>query len=228
MVDIMGHTSYNIVTEGVAEHSYLLNVKPLKGLVLTGEFNEHRERSLFYSSVMFSRLLNADNLNERSRSVGGSASYEVAKEVEVAADYKHYSRDLGQADRFGGDVRLTQMSNTLRSGLGYHYLRSGANFAAIPSSNASGSFHEVRGYIMHDTGKTYMASLDAIAYLFRKDIAGKSAAWELNSSLGYHITPALALSGDLGYGQNPQYSDELKGLIRLTYNMNFTGKGGNK
>jgi len=228
MVEITGHTSYNTETQGVAEHSYLLNIKPLKDLVLTGEFNEHRERNLFFSSILFQTFLNQNNLNERSRSVGGSASYELIKGVEAVGDYKHYTRDLGQADRFGGDIRLTLVDNTVRSGFGYHYLRSGPNFAIIPSSTASGSFHEVRGYVMRDTAKSYFASLDAIGYFFKADADGKRTAWELNSSIGYHITPALALSGDLAYGQNPQNSDELRGLIRLTYNMNYTGKGGTK
>ena len=55
----------------------------------------------------------------------------------------------------------------------------------------------------------------------------RSNAWEAQGSLGYHLTKDLALSGDLSYGQNPQYKDETKGLVRLTYNMT-TGKGGAK
>lgn len=54
------------------------------------------------------------------------------------------------------------------------------------------------------------------------------AAWEVTGSLGYRITPALTVSGDMSYGQNPQLKDDLKGLIRVTYNMNFTAKGGTK
>ena len=77
---------------------------------------------------------------------------------------------------------------------------------------------------MHDT-KGYFASLDAIGYFFKERINNVSNAWEVIGSLGYHLTPALALSGDLSYGKNPQFTDDLRGLIRLTYNMNYTGKG---
>ncbi|HEY4743374.1 MAG TPA: hypothetical protein VIH45_01860 [Desulfuromonadaceae bacterium] len=223
MVEIMGHTSYNTETDGVAEHSYMLNIKPIAHLVLTGEFNEHREANLFSSSLLFATFV--QNLNERSRSAGGSASYELNKMTEVAADYKHYSRDIGEADRFGGDVRFALMDKQVRTGVGYHYLRAGTNFAI--AGTASGSFHEVHGYALQDT-KTYMASLDAIAYIFKENINNKSSAWEFTGSLGWHISPALILSGDLGYGKNPQFVDDLKGLLRLTYNMNYTGKGGTK
>lgn len=225
MVEIMGHTSYNTETEGVAEHTYLLNVKPVKNLVLTGEFNDYRDRSLFFSSIFFANLLT--NLNDHSRTVGGRVSYVLNKTIELNGDFKHYTREIGRADRFGGDIRATLLNNTLRAGLGYHYLRAGQNFAIIPSANNSGSFHELRGYAMHDT-KGYFAALDAIGYFFRKNINDRSSAWELIGSLGYHITPALALSGDISYGQNPQFDDDLKGLIRLTYDMNYIGKGATK
>ena len=39
-VDFIGHSSYNPETQKMAEHSYLLNIKPVQHLVLTGEFNQ--------------------------------------------------------------------------------------------------------------------------------------------------------------------------------------------
>jgi hypothetical protein len=222
-VELMGHTSYNTVTKGVAEHSYLMNVKPLQHLVLTGEFNEHRERNYLYSWTTFSG--SALNPSERSRSLGGSASYGFSKAVEVAADYKHYTREIGNADRYGADVKFSLLDNTVRSGLGYHYLRAGKEFAINGTPNAS--FHELRGYIMHDT-KTYFAAVDAIGYIFKEKVYNEKAAWEATISLGYHITPDLAASGDISYGRNPQFTEETKGLVRLTYNMAFDSKGGKK
>lgn len=222
MVELMGHTSYNTETSGVAEHSYLLNVKPYKDLVLSAEYNEQREQDYYFSSAIFASLI--ENLNDKSRTTGVSASYGVAKGVQLAADYRHYSRDMGSADRMGGELRCTQLDNTLRSGISYHYLKAGAEFAVIPSSTDSSSFQELRAYTMHDT-KSYFAALDAIGYFFKERINDEKTAWEVSSSLGYHLTPALALSGDLSYGKNPQYSDDLKGLVRLTYNMTYTGKG---
>jgi hypothetical protein len=56
-------------------------------------------------------------------------------------------------------------------------------------------------------------------------VKNEKSAWEASASLGYHITPNLAASGDISYGKNPDFSDETKGLIRLTYNMSFKSKG---
>ncbi len=222
-VELMGHTSYNTETKGVAEHSYLMNIKPLQHLVLTGEYNEQRQLNYLYTGLRFSET--ALNPAERSRSLGGSASYGIGKGVEIAADYKRYTRDMGNADRYGADLKLSFMENSVRSGLGYHYLRADQQFAIVGTPSAS--FHQLRGYVMHDT-KTYFAALDAIGYIFKEKVYNEQAAWEGTLSLGYHITPDLAASGDISYGRNPQFTEETRGLVRLTYNMNFDSKGGMK
>lgn len=222
-VELMGHTSYNTVTEGVAEHSYLINVKPLRHLVLSGEYNEHRERNYLYSWTSFSG--SALNPDERSHSLGGSASYELGPAVEIAADYKHYTREIGNADRFGANVKFSLLNNSVRSGLGYHYLRAGKEFAI--ADNLGASYHELHAYALHDS-RTYFAAVDAIGYIFKDKVYNEKSAWEATLSLGYHITPELAASGDISYGRNPQFIEETKGLVRLNYNMAFDSKGGMK
>jgi hypothetical protein len=222
MVQLSGHTSYNTETGNVAEHSYLVQVTPVKDLTVSGSFDEHRDRDYFYSSVLFSEMVK--NLSQESKVYSGIVSYALPLNLELSAEYQHYSRDTGKADRFGGELRGNFLSNSLRSGLDYHYLSAGSHFAVVPAADASGSYHEARGYVLYDT-KSYIASADLIGYFFDKQVEGKGSAWEGNCSLGYHLSPALAVSGDLSYGQNPQYDNELKGLLKLTYNTSITWKG---
>jgi hypothetical protein len=223
MVEAMGHTSYNIETKGIAEHTYLLNIKPLHHLVLTGEFNDHRERNFAFSSLKFPAL--PIEPSEKSQSFGGSASYEITKAIEVAADYKHFKRDIGKADRYGADIKLSFLDNSVRSGFGYHYLRAGNEFRT--TDNPVTSYHELRAYALHDT-KTYFAAVDVIDYIFKDKVYNEKSAWEAIASVGYHLTPDLAVSGDVSYGRNPQFTEEFKGLARVTYNMTFDSKGGKK
>lgn len=223
MVSVMGHTSYNTETDQLAEHSYLINLKPLKQLQLSLEFNEQRDRSYFFAWTMFSGA--ALNPADKSRSIGTIASYSVSKQLELNADYKHYTRELGNADRFGGNLRMSFKDNSLRSGAGYHYLRASDGFAIAGTPSAS--YHEFRAYVMEDT-KSYFGALDVVDYIFNKKIFNEGSAWEAIGSLGYHITPALALSADISYGRNPQFTEEVRGLLRLTYNMIYAGKGGSK
>ncbi|GFO69543.1 hypothetical protein GMLC_31220 [Geomonas limicola] len=229
-VALMARASINTETSRWAEQGYLLTVKPLKDLTVTGEFNDYQDRDLFYSSALFAAMpsmLSGNNLNQQSRTFGGSASYQLNPKFELTGDYKHYTREIGKADRLGAELRCTLSDLAVRTGAGYHYLRSSADFAVLPTLDASGSFHELRAWAMRDT-KSYFASLDVIDYLFKREIDGKKNALELYGSLGYHLTPNLALSGDLSYGSNPQNTDELKGLIRLNYSMKLAGKGDTK
>lgn len=225
VVELIGHTSYNPERKGVAEHSYLLNLKPLHHLVLTGEFNEHRERNYLYAWSMFSGA--ALNPDDKSRSTGGRVSYELAKSAELVGDYKHYVRDKGaikpDADRFGGELRFRFLDNRIRSGIGYHYLRAGKEFAI--GNAPSASYHELRTYALYDS-KTYFSSADLLGYFFKDKVYNEKSAWEGSASIGYHITPALALSGDVSYGRNPEFTEEVKGLVRLTYNMLYKTQGG--
>ena len=222
-VDIMGHSSYNPETRKFADHSYLLTVKQFKNLVLAGEFNQYRDQSFLYAWTSFSAAVL--NPNDKSSSIGTSAAYEINKNYELAADYKHYSREFGSANRFGGDARVNYLDNSIRGGLGYHYLNAGQGFAI--GTNPSASYHELRCYLMRDT-KSYFAAIDLLGDLFKEKVYNERSAWEATTTLGYHFTPALALSGDLSYGRNPQFTQEVRGLLRLTYNMTYPGIGGKK
>jgi len=222
MVELAGHTSYNAETSQVAEHSYLLNVRPLQDLTLSGRYDEERDRSYFYAWTLFSGV--ALDPGAKSRSFGASVSYRL-KKGELSADYRHYKRDRGNADRYGGDAKLTLLDNKVRTGVGYHYLRASDAFAI--SGTESASYHTVRGYVMGDTA-SYFGALDATAYIFSKKVFNEKSTWETTASAGWHITPALALSGDVSYGRNVEFTEEVRGVVRLTYNMTYSAKGGSK
>jgi len=223
VIEILGHTSYNTETNKVAEHSYLLNLKPLQHLTVSGDFNQQNDRSFLYAWSMFSAA--ALNPSDQSRNFGGVASYQATKAVEVAADYKHYHRTLGDADRYGANAKFSFLDNMARAGVGYHYLRADSGFAII--GTPSGSYQELRGWAMHDTTR-FFGALDIIDYIFKDKVFNERMAWEALGSLGYHITPSLALSCDFSYGRSPEFTEEVKGLVRLTYNTTFTSAGGKK
>ncbi len=222
-VDIIGQSSYNTETSKFANHSYLLNYKPIPKLVLTGEYNHYSDSSYLYPRTSLSAT--PLNPNDKSSTAGFITSYEISKSLEASLDYKHYSREFGSADRFGGDLRVKYQDNSIRGGFGYHYLDAGQGFAITPYT--SGSYQELRCFLMRDT-KSYFGAVDILGQFFKDDIYNESSAWEAIASLGYHLTPALALSGDLSYGRNPQFTEEVKGLLRLTYNMTYNGNGGKK
>ncbi|KAF0216004.1 MAG: hypothetical protein FD174_3897 [Geobacteraceae bacterium] len=214
--EFSGRISYNTATDGVAEQSYLLTVRPSAPLSVAGEYSRYRIKDYFAATNIRS-LFNPDT-GDNVQYYGGSVTYVIAKPAEVTVSYRHYNRDItGNSDRFGGEGRLTLLDNKCRAGLSYF---------RTEAPTGINSYHEIRGYLLHTAAK-YTASVDTIAHLYDDKIFGKNTAFEVQGSAGYRLRPNLKLSGDLSYGQNPQFNDELKGLVRLTFNYDFI-KGAGK
>lgn len=215
--EVNGRSFYNTVTNGFAEHSYLLAIRPVRRLTFSGEYQDHRFEDYFASTNLRS-LFNPDS-GDSLRVYGGAATIAANSIFEVTGDYKRYDRDsTGESDRFGGEARLNLLRTKLRTGLSYH---------RSDGADAINSYHEVRGYGLYDAPK-YFASLDAIGHFFDDPINGKDTAYEVIGSLGWRIIPNLALSGDLSYGENPRNRDELRGVVRLAYNFTTESKGAKK
>jgi hypothetical protein len=85
----------------------------------------------------------------------------------------------------------------------------------------------VRGYCLYDSGR-YVTSMDAIAQFYKNSIFNRKEAFELIASGGYRILKDLLLSGEIGYGRNPQLNDDLRGVLKLTYNYEYASKGAKK
>jgi hypothetical protein len=222
-IELLGHSSYNTETDEIAEHRYTLNLRPVADLTVSGQYTDQKEQSLLYSWAMFSGA--AISSGNNATITGITATYTLTKSAEISVDYTLYNREAGNADRYGGDVRLTFLDNRLKSGIGYHYLVAGPEFAI--SGTASGSYQNLRAYMMYNT-KSYFTALEGIVCLFKEKINDEKNALQAGFSLGYQLTPALALSGDISYGQNPEFKDETKGMVRLTYDMTYDSLGGKK
>ena len=223
MLELNGHTFYNAATDGIAEHSYLLEFKPSRIISASATYNEQRFENYFtYSNIR--SLFNPDNGGE-VKSYGGGISWTVAAPLEMTADYRHYSRSSlvstdnnGNSDRYGVDARMIFLDKKLRSGLAFHRSDGAAGF---------NSYDEVRGFCLYDSGR-YVTSMDAIAQFYKNSIFNRKEAFELIASGGYRILQDLLLSGEIGYGRNPQFNDDLRGVLKLTYNYEYTNKGAKK
>jgi hypothetical protein len=223
VIELNGHTFYNASTDGVAEHSYLLALKPSRILSVSALYNEQRFNNYFtYSNIR--TLFNPDNGGD-VKSYGGAVAWTISEPVNVSADYRHYTRtsqvstdNNGNSDRYGLDARLILLDKKLRSGFAYHRSDGASSF---------NSYNEVRGYCFYDSGR-YVTSVDAIAQFYKNSIFNRNKAYELVASGGFRFIQDLLLSGEIGYSQTPQFSDDFRGLLKLTYNFAYTGKGANK
>lgn len=209
LVELNGRSLYNLALEEFAEHSYVITVKPIPGLSLSGNYNQHRFKG-YFASASNPFLFKPYDADEEA-SYGGSASYAVNKATELTADYTYYDRKTkGTSARLGIGCRLSLLDGKLKTGIDYHRLN---------SAKGINSYHEARGFALYDPG-SYYASLDAIGQRFDDPLPYRNTsklAYELIASGGYRLKPWLLLSGDVSAGANPQYGDQLKGLLRLTF-----------
>jgi hypothetical protein len=222
-VELSGHTFYNTATSGLAEHSYLLILKPHKAFSVSGTYNEDKFKNYFTYTNLHS-LFNPDNDGEL-KSYGAGVTWTGFAPAEVTADYKRFNRSSnvaldsnGNSNRYGAGLRLTLLDNKVRSGFAYH---------RVDGSDSFNAYHEVRGFGQYNSGR-YAASLDAIGQFYRDSIFNKKEAFEVIASTGYRLLPELALSGELSYGQNPRLTEDLRGVLRLTFNYLAASKGANK
>lgn len=223
VIELNGHTYYNAATDGLAEHSYLVAVRPHGSLTVSGSYNEVRFRNFFANSTIRS-LFNPDT-NGEQRSYGGRVTWLYSAPLEVSVDYRRRNRSgasggtaHGNSHRFGGELRLTLLYKQLRSGLSYHRGDGAGGF---------NSYHELRGYGLYDAGP-WVASLDVIAQIYGNAVFNRKEALEVIASAGYRLLAELALSGEIIYASNPRLDDEVRGVLRLTYNYAYTGKGAKK
>ncbi len=216
-IELNARVSYNTVTSGLAEQNWVLALKPFKQLTMSGEYRENRLKD-YFSASNFRSLFNPD-ITDTVKLYGGSITWLIAKPVELTSTFQRISRDIrGDADRYGAELRLAFLENKLRPG---------ASYFRVKGATGNTSYHETRGYILYDVSR-YFTSLDAIAHIYDEKIYNKKNAFETIVSLGYRFMPNLSLSGDLSYGRNPQFDDELKGLVRLIYNYSLVRKGASK
>lgn len=220
-VDLTGHTSYNTVTRGIAENRYLISLRPIDKLFATLEYNSSIFKDLFSNSSQ--RYLFYSNSGDKVTSYGGTATYTLFPFLDLSADYR-YSLRSGRADtsRVGGGAILKLAENRIRSGLSWHRYDVGEP-TLVPEGFRVVSFNEIRGFILYDNA-VYTASLDTIADVYDKPIHDKDVGYELIGSLGYRLMPNIKLSCDLSMADNPQFSNEIKGVARLVFSHGMTEK----
>lgn len=220
-VELTGHTSYNTVTQGVAENRYLINLRPLDRFLATLEYNNSTFKDLFSNSSQ--RSLFNPNSGDKVTSYGGSATYALFPFLDLSTDYR-YSLRSGRTDssRVGVGVAMKFAENMIRSGISWH--RSDVGEATLlPDGFRVVSFNEVRGFIVFDN-TVYSASIDTIADVYDRPIHGKEVGYELSGSLGYRLMPNVKLSCDLSMADNPQYSNEIRGVARLVFSHAISEK----
>ena len=235
--ELSGRTLFNAASRPIgsprsgdtrlAEHDYTLNVRLSRWLSCSGNFTERNFLEYFQGTNLPSLFHPLEN--DKHSGYGGSFTLGNLQSFSLVADYRHTHRETyGNAIRWGGDLRWNLGERRVQSGVGYHRVAAddvplvGARIPAYGLSH-----HELRVWIMHE-GRNYSVSLDGIQHRYddreNPSLNGRTSVYEVVGSLGYRPTHAISISGDVTYGANAAFQNEVRGLLRTEFRFGFGGR----
>jgi hypothetical protein len=231
ILDVASHPDAPAGTEkpsNIAEHDYTLRVKLPGQFSVTGNFVE-RNFYAYFAGTNLPSLFRQDE-KDKFRGYGANVAWGTPGSLQVVGDYRHTHREsFGDANRFGAEARWTPTEKVL-TGFGAHRVNASEAVVVDPTVPSYSLSHmELRAWAMY-TADRISASVDGILQNFddkkNPNLNGQTSLYELVGSLGYQVTPALKVSGDLGYGTTALAKNEAKGLLRAEYRFGMARKGG--
>lgn len=212
MVSLDGRSVYSPELSTWMEHSYRAVVTPLAALTLTGDYQRVDYESLFRSTTVSAFRPGALPADEGMRLLGAEAAYEITPAVTVAATWRGYTYDVaGDAHAVGG--RLGYAAGPWGAGAGYTRVSGDADRLR---------YREYRGYATWRGGRAELA-LEAASLKYDAEIDGRDRGRTFALTAGYALRPALRLVADASYVSDPEYSRDVRGMLKLVYGFAFAG-----
>jgi len=211
-VDLTGRTSYNSITDGWMEHAYTLSILPLESLRISADVSNINYKDYFFNMTTSALKLISGSLgiidpNEKLLAAGAAVSYTPVKNLTIAGDYKNYNYEVaGSADYFGGKVTYS-IPESFAAGFGAHRMEGTSDRLR---------YSEYRLYASKKIGHADL-SADLINVNYDKSINGVRNSYAISGSAGYEFHPKLKVGADLEYSKSPDFDNEVRGLIKITY-----------
>ncbi len=215
-VDITGTSTYNDITKGWMEHSYVLSLGPFKKLRLDTQASMINYDDYFFrvTTSAFSLQPGIIQPGEKVRILGEEATYPVTDRALIAADYKNFSYDIaGKANYYGGKIRYSA-SGSGGVGVGYH---------RMDGETDALRYDEYRAYGYRRFGKLNVV-VDAIHISYDVAIHDVKDAYSASAAAQYDLAKAWKLGADVEYSRNPDFDRDIRTFLKLLYS--FGEKGG--
>jgi hypothetical protein len=215
-VDITGRSSYNEITKGWMEHTYVLLLGPFKNLRFdtTASWINYDDYFFRATTNALSVLTGIIPAGEKVQILGEAASWAVTDKVVITADYKNFDYTLqGKANYYGGTVKYSR-PDWGGAGIGYH---------RMDGETDKLKYNEYRVYGYKKIGKLDVTA-DVIDVNYASAINGVEDAYSVALAAQYDITEAWKLGADIEYSHNPDFERDTRAFLKLLYH--FGSKGG--
>jgi len=207
-LDLVGRSSYNSITNDWMEHAYTLTFAPLDPMKITAGVSNINYRDYLHTVTTNALRLNNGiiNQNESLLATNIGMSYRILKNLTLAADYKNYRYDIaGDANYYGGKVDFALPDFV-----------TGASFHRMDGDNDRLRYYESRLFALLKFDHLNI-SADVTNLTYDQRINAVRNVFSATGSVGYEVKENLKLGADLEYSQNPDFDDEVRGLVRLVY-----------
>jgi len=221
-VDITGRSAYNSITNGWMENNYALAYTPLSSLRIGVDYSQINIKD-YLASVTTSALSLTNPVwknNDKQTFAGASVSYTGVSNLALTADYKFYNYDKsGDAAFFGGKASYT-MADSYVVGGSLHFMDGGVDRLR---------YTELRAFVSTKIDQMDL-TLDAMNINYDKSINGSNNSYSITGAAGYTINRKLKVGADIEYSKNPDFYNEVRGLVKATYSFDtkLVAEGGKK
>jgi len=220
-VDVTGRSTYNSITNGWMEHSYALSTNPLEQLRIVADFSQINYRDYLFNMTT-SALSFANRLidpNEKLIATGVILSYSPIKNLTVSADYKYHDYEIAKNANYYGVKAAYSFPDSISAGFGVH---------RMDGKTGRLRYTEYRAYASKRIGVVNV-SADFTNVGYDAQINGVKNSFAITGSAGYKFNEKLKIGADLEYSQSPDFDNEVRGLLKVTYAFDTRrGEGGDK
>lgn len=213
-VDAVGRSSYNSITSGWMEHSYTVTYAPLDNLNINADYSNINYKDYFFhmTTDVFSMITPSNptgiiDPNEKVQTLGGSIAYTPITSLTITADYKNYSYKIaGDANYYGGKATFS-LPESFVAGFAVHRMDGNADKLR---------YNEYRAFASKKI-QSFDITADFFNVNYDSRINGVRNAYTVIGAASYEINPSLKVGADVDYSKNPDYDNEVAGLMKLTY-----------
>lgn len=196
LVLLTGRSTYNTLTDGWMDNSYVLSLGPFEHLTLSGEISKinYRDSLSRTTSSAFGFSPTGIRSDESLLILGDSITLDFPDRGSLSVDYRHY--DYSKA----GTARSYGMRGTLRPAEG---LMLGAGVRRMSGADARLDYSEVRLF-----GQKRYGHLDLTADFFdvkyRRAINGVTNTYTGSLACGYEISQSVKVGADGTFFRSPE------------------------
>jgi hypothetical protein len=207
--EAVGRSSYNSITSGWMEHAYTVTFTPLESLRINADLSNINYRDYFFH-VTTSALSLGNGIidpNESVLTLGGSIAYTPIKNLTIAADYKNYDYDIaGKANKYGGKATYS-LPASFAAGFAVHRME---------GQRDKFRYYEYRVFASKKIDKLDLTA-DFFDLNYDSSINGLRNSFTVTGAASYEITEQFRIAADIDYSRNPEFDNEVAGLVKITY-----------